>query len=72
MSLRPSFQHGCDFRSHPGCRLSLPCGDILVRRGQRKNHFVSARQFPMVAMPDAPLFPIPLQTAANEAYCYGL
>jgi hypothetical protein len=24
MSLRQSFQHGCDFRSYPGCRLSLP------------------------------------------------
>ena len=35
--ITPSFQHGCDFRSHPGCRLSLPCGDILVRRGQRKS-----------------------------------
>jgi hypothetical protein len=44
--LRQSFQHGCDFRSHPTCRLSLP------RRTRPP--------------------PIPLQTATNEAYCYGL
>ena len=36
MSLRQSFQHGCDFRSHPGCRLSLPRDDVLVDAGSER------------------------------------
>src|SRR6202167_5919440 len=43
MSLRQSFQHGCDFRSHPGGRLSLPRRYHLAKKTGRRRNVTEAR-----------------------------